>query len=1398
MTVRRVARVIAAAVSVAWVWAALPAAGQTVQPPDVRFYFSGVTPETGRELWVLDPLQPPPAGTTQPFATLVDAAEGPAGADSGSPRAITPLGGRMFFSRLDAAGSRRWVTVSGNIVTDLAEVGESMFDGMQLPENRTLAVRAGDLVWLATPADELVAFDRQGQQVATLALAGVNRRALTALPDGVAYVARDTAGDEQVFAVLRLADGSGFQVVQVTTGAPATGLRALAGFGVTVPAPGSGAPAETTVFFAGSAYDQNGVPRTDALWRVTLADPGFGWAPTDVAHFLDINATGGGVPLAPHHLTAVSTSTRDRLFFFGQAPDGLGGTTTRLYALTQGPGGMPAWTSVATPSGQPLTAGLDIRPYPGGVVVSGVQPGSTGHSDVFLATWTDVDGDGALDLAGLFRTAGESVEHVSVDETGRVAFVVRAGSRYGLHVHLPSAGPGSGPENRYLVDTPFEIDEVQVAAGKLVYRTLGNLANAPTLYLYDIPTSTGGEVPTDRNTNGTPGSGYLAVPWRVPTARGMAFLGDPGTANGVLQYLTDGPNLLPVQGGNFRPSGRGVAVEGDWVGTGYLEGAPVVGLPFMAGLYRISGTNGTVRALHQDSTNFSDEVVVLGRRVLFGTSTSAINQVRVHDLDTGVTSVLLGGAVPFESGFLLGATGLVNGRVVFAALDRGRMENRNFNPADDVWSLFTWDGGFTAQLVFDLPIDPQGQFGVSPVLDWHGEEEFLAVGDRIYWRQNSGPFGREMLTADLAAANPAATVRVLEVAPTSISGAIAQTAAVVNGRVYWLASIDGSFGALQVWTTADGLSAQAVSGPDLRNPFGSPNELVTIGNELFFVALDDTTGIRSLFQVDDNGLTATRISPTPRTIGTIVSPSAVGGQLMFVGVGGVAPQVYRMQVGATPADALPPVAVTSFTEAWDALDGPFQGGDGSIYFARNLRTIGTELWVLDAAAPGGARLVADINSTVEDVGYDPQQVVAVLTEGTATSTVDATDDTLRWTFGASGFTFDVSMLLANDTGTDLRLDGLAPGSFAPTALGGLVFAYDHTGDGIVDRLGYDPPTTPEERLTTPFEDSFVYTARDAAGATDTATIRFAVDNTAPVAPDLTLTRPPGALITVSDLLAGASDADGDVLRVSDVRALGGATVETVVDPASGQLTGVRVTPTGGATTAQFTYTVTDSSGAFGNSDSGTVTVAPPVVSEPVFRIRLVDNTVPEGSSFTISGYADFVVERVSGAPTAANLVARASASGAVPADIHDIVGGFASSWVVFLDEGQNARPIRVYFYRDDVIEADETFTLSLTSTTAGRIDAAGAGVEVVIRNDDGADIRLALARTDGSSPVAVGGTATFLLTVANAGPEGTDGTVRFHAPPGTTIERVALQGADPVGYDPVRDVYGFPIVDPNT
>lgn len=84
-----------------------------------------------------------------------------------------------------------------------------------------------------------------------------------------------------------------------------------------------------------------------------------------------------------------------------------------------------------------------------------------------------------------------------------------------------------------------------------------------------------------------------------------------------------------------------------------------------------------------------------------------------------------------------------------------------------------------------------------------------------------------------------------------------------------------------------------------------------------------------------------------------------------------------------------------------------------------------------------------------------------------------------------------------------------------------------------------------------------------------------------------------------------------------------------------------------------------------------------------------------------------------------------------------------------LDGGPLTRSAIVHLLADSIVEADETFTVTLSNPSAGAAIAAGTATATIIDDDEGST--LAAQKSVDGSPV-VGGRLTYTIVVTNQGP----------------------------------------------
>lgn len=259
------------------------------------------------------------------------------------------------------------------------------------------------------------------------------------------------------------------------------------------------------------------------------------------------------------------------------------------------------------------------------------------------------------------------------------------------------------------------------------------------------------------------------------------------------------------------------------------------------------------------------------------------------------------------------------------------------------------------------------------------------------------------------------------------------------------------------------------------------------------------------------------------------------------------------------------------------------------------------------------RLIAVIYDSGEriDYAYDPAGNRTTVVTSTATNVPPvANDDAISVQEGSAGYTFDPR---PNDTDSN----------------GGTLEVVGHTdGDrGTVSRtttsLTYDVAQT----ANGPGTDTFVYSLKDPAGASDTAVVAVTITNVAPNAVNDALSAQTQTLITF-DPRSNDSDPGPDALYITGI-----------TQPAHGT---AGFTPTslfyisanGYTGTDSFTYTLSDPDGG---ADTATVSVTvsaanhPPVANDDGLTVavsgsRTIDprtnDTDPNGNPLTITGKTD--------------------------------------------------------------------------------------------------------------------------------------------------------------------------------
>jgi chitinase len=155
----------------------------------------------------------------------------------------------------------------------------------------------------------------------------------------------------------------------------------------------------------------------------------------------------------------------------------------------------------------------------------------------------------------------------------------------------------------------------------------------------------------------------------------------------------------------------------------------------------------------------------------------------------------------------------------------------------------------------------------------------------------------------------------------------------------------------------------------------------------------------------------------------------------------------------------------------------------------------------------------------------------------------------------------------------------------------------------------------------------------------------------------------------------------------------------------------------------FTVTLSAPSGATLGTAVSTVTITNDDVSVavPVVSISPVSVSVAEGNSRTKTVTLTVSLSQASGSTV---LVRYSTANGSATAG----VDYYAASDTVFFVAGQTSKQVSVTVRGDAVVEADETFTVTLLSP-AGAVLGAGRTAVITITNDDNAPAAAAVPPT---------------------------------------------------------------------
>jgi ELWxxDGT repeat protein len=682
----------------------------------------------------------------------------------------------------------------------------------------------------------------------------------------------------------------------------------------------------------------------------------------------------------------------------------------------------------------------------------------------------------------------------------------------------------------------------------------------------------------------------------------------------------------------------------------------------------------------------------------------------------------------------------------------------------------------TANIVSDILLGSAGSY----------PGYLTAVGDTLFFTANDGKNGTELWKTD-----GTTTTLVSDIFGGGF-GSNPRNLTAVGDTLFFTAN-DGKNGT-ELWKT-DGTTTTLVS-DIFGGVFGSyPGYLTAVGDTLFFTANDGTNGTE-LWKTD--GTTTTLVSDiyggpsgsNPRHL------TAVGDTLFFTAYVGI----YGRELWKTDG--------TTTTLVSDINDGPsgsnpeyLTAAGNTLFFTANDGKNGTELWKTDGTT---TTLVSDINDGPS--GSNPRNLTAVgdtvfftandgkngtelwKTDGTTTTLVSDIND------GPSGsnprnltavgdtvfFTAYVEIygreLWKTDGTTTMLVSDIygGPSDSYPyylTAVGNYLFFTANDGESGYEIWKTDGETT--TRVTdlesggqsdwlqylTVLGNTLFFTAADDINGRELWSISlisgptFSINAINPQQPEggageatvfsfeITLSEALEVASRVSwalQLSGGSGGADsGDFSpgqATSGVLTFNpGELSKTISISVSGDLT---VEPD-----ETFQVVLSAAEGASLGTATATATI---LNDDTAFSIVGANSIQKEGNSGTTP--FSFTVQREGSTVGAASVDWTVSASGGDPASASDFVGGTFPKGTVAFADGEDSKTITIDVLADSEVEADESFTVSLTNPVGGSINTASAVGTIL--NDD---TTLSITALNADQPEGDSGTTAFTFTVSRAG-----------------------------------------------
>jgi len=261
---------------------------------------------------------------------------------------------------------------------------------------------------------------------------------------------------------------------------------------------------------------------------------------------------------------------------------------------------------------------------------------------------------------------------------------------------------------------------------------------------------------------------------------------------------------------------------------------------------------------------------------------------------------------------------------------------------------------------------------------------------------------------------------------------------------------------------------------------------------------------------------------------------------------------------------------------------------------------------------------------------------------------------------------------------------------------------------------------------------------------DSNTNTFTVDTTAPTVA-LSTAAPDPAPLSGFTVTAQFSEAVTDFSSADLV--VSGASVNdfTIVDPSTYTFF---VTPNAPGVTVTVDIAASAGNDLAGNASTAATQFTKTVIDRAVSIAANVSSVI-EGNGDSILNYG-FTVSRTGGTVGPVTISYAVTGSGAEPANAADFLGGTLPSGTVTIADGQASASVTLNIARDLIVEADETFTVTLSSPDNGYVlDTASATGSIT--NDDSATLSVAKLN-DGAEYPKVDGKFRITLTAPASAP----------------------------------------------